>query len=37
VADELTFEARGIDDIPVAERRGSAIDLAWMWAGALFG
>jgi NCS1 family nucleobase:cation symporter-1 len=36
VADEPTFEARGIDYIPLAERRGSAIDLAWMWAGALF-
>jgi NCS1 family nucleobase:cation symporter-1 len=36
VADEPTYEARGIDYIPLAQRRGSAIDLAWMWAGALF-
>lgn len=36
VADEPTFEARGIDYIPLAERRGRPIDLAWMWGGALF-
>jgi nucleobase:cation symporter-1, NCS1 family len=36
VADEPTFEARGIDYIPVSERRGRPLDLAWMWAGALF-
>jgi nucleobase:cation symporter-1, NCS1 family len=36
VSDEPTFEARGIDYIPLAERRGRPIDLAWMWAGALF-
>ncbi len=36
VADEPTFEARGIDYIPLAERRGTPRDLAWMWAGALF-
>ena len=27
---------RGIDYIPLADRRGRPIDLAWMWAGALF-
>src|ERR1700761_8706707 len=36
VADEPTFEARGIDYIPAAERRGRPVDLLWMWAGALF-
>ena len=36
VEDEPTFEARGIDYIPAAERRGRPIDLLWMWAGALF-
>ena len=36
VADEPAFEARGIDYIPLAERRGGPVDLAWMWAGALF-
>ncbi len=35
VADEPTFEARGIDYVPLAERRGKPLDLAWMWAGAL--
>ena len=36
VADEPTFEVRGIDYIPLSERRGGPLDLAWMWAGALF-
>jgi NCS1 family nucleobase:cation symporter-1 len=36
VTDEPAFEQRGIDYIPVAERRGSPVDLFWMWAGALF-
>jgi NCS1 family nucleobase:cation symporter-1 len=36
ISDEPVFEARGIDYIPHAERRGKPIDLAWMWAGALF-
>ena len=36
VADEPAFEARGIDYIPLSERRGRPIDLVWMWAGALF-
>ena len=36
VADEPAFESRGIDYIPLAERRGKPTDLAWMWAGALF-
>jgi purine-cytosine permease-like protein len=36
IADEPTFEQRGIDYVPLAERRGKPIDLAWMWAGALF-
>jgi NCS1 family nucleobase:cation symporter-1 len=36
VDDEPAFEARGIDYIPLAERRGKPTDLAWMWAGALF-
>ena len=35
VGDEPAFEARGIDYIPAAERRGRPIDLMWMWAGAL--
>ena len=30
------FEERGIDYIPLSERRGKPSDLAWMWAGALF-
>ncbi|MFZ0043402.1 MAG: cytosine permease [Solirubrobacteraceae bacterium] len=36
VADEPAFETRGIDYIPIDERRGRPIDLFWMWAGALF-
>jgi NCS1 family nucleobase:cation symporter-1 len=36
VTDEPVFEARGIDYIPLSERRGRPVDLAWMWAGALF-
>jgi NCS1 family nucleobase:cation symporter-1 len=36
VADEPAFEQRGIDYIPVSERRGTPMDLFWMWAGALF-
>lgn len=36
ITDEPVFETRGIDYIPRAERRGRPIDLAWMWAGALF-
>jgi purine-cytosine permease-like protein len=36
VADEPAFEQRGIDYIPISERRGKPIDLFWMWAGALF-
>jgi purine-cytosine permease-like protein len=36
VQDEPGFEQRGIDYIPVAERRGRPRDLFWMWAGALF-
>jgi NCS1 family nucleobase:cation symporter-1 len=36
VPDEPVFESRGIDYIPLAERRGNPVDLAWMWAGALF-
>ncbi|HZE04491.1 MAG TPA: cytosine permease [Solirubrobacteraceae bacterium] len=36
VSDEPAFEARGIDYIPLAERRGRPSDLGWMWAGALF-
>ena len=36
VDDEPAFESRGIDYIPYAERRGKPIDLAFMWAGALF-
>jgi purine-cytosine permease-like protein len=36
VDEEPAFEARGIEYIPVAERRGRPRDLMWMWAGALF-
>jgi NCS1 family nucleobase:cation symporter-1 len=36
VSTEPTFESRGIDYIPLSERRGKPLDLAWMWAGALF-
>ncbi|WP_249011393.1 cytosine permease [Conexibacter sp. DBS9H8] len=36
IGEEPTFESRGIDYIPAADRRGRPIDLAWMWAGALF-
>ena len=36
VSDEPLFESKGIDYIPIAERRGKPLDLAWMWAGALF-
>ena len=36
VSDEPAFEQRGIDYIPLSERRGAPIDLFWMWAGALF-
>jgi nucleobase:cation symporter-1, NCS1 family len=36
VSDEPAFEARGIEYIPVTERRGGPLDLMWMWAGALF-
>ncbi len=36
IAQEPAFESRGIDYIPLAERRGKPTDLAWMWAGALF-
>jgi NCS1 family nucleobase:cation symporter-1 len=36
VTGEPAFEQRGIDYIPVSERRGSPVDLFWMWAGALF-
>lgn len=36
VADEPAFESRGIEYIPLTERRGRPIDLGWMWAGALF-
>ena len=36
VTDEPLFETKGIDYIPIAERRGTPVDLAWMWAGALF-
>jgi len=36
VDDEPTFETRGIEYIPLSERRGGPIDLFWMWAGALF-
>jgi nucleobase:cation symporter-1, NCS1 family len=36
ITDEPAFEQRGIDYIPLSERRGTPIDLFWMWAGALF-
>ena len=36
VGEEPAFEARGIEYIPLAERRGRPRDLMWMWAGALF-
>ncbi len=36
VSDEPAFESRGIDYIPLTERRGRPADLMWMWAGALF-
>jgi nucleobase:cation symporter-1, NCS1 family len=36
VDEEPAFEARGIEYIPRAERRGRPVDLLWMWAGALF-
>ncbi|MGZ4178789.1 MAG: purine-cytosine permease family protein, partial [Solirubrobacteraceae bacterium] len=36
VDEEPAFETRGIEYIPLAERRGRPIDLMWMWAGALF-
>src|ERR1700744_2670455 len=36
IDDEPAFESRGIDYIPYAERRGRPLDLALMWAGALF-
>jgi nucleobase:cation symporter-1, NCS1 family len=36
IVDEPVFEQRGIDYIPLSERRGTPIDLFWMWAGALF-
>jgi purine-cytosine permease-like protein len=36
ISEEPVFERRGIDYIPLAERRGKPSDLAWMWAGALF-
>jgi nucleobase:cation symporter-1, NCS1 family len=36
ISDEPAFEQRGIGYIPVSERRGTPIDLFWMWAGALF-
>jgi NCS1 family nucleobase:cation symporter-1 len=36
IDDEPAFESRGIDYIPLAERRGKPSDLAWMWSGALF-
>jgi purine-cytosine permease-like protein len=36
VDEEPAFEARGIEYIPVTERRGRPRDLMWMWAGALF-
>ena len=36
VTDEPVFETRGIEYIPLAERRGGPMDLLWMWAGALF-
>ena len=36
VTDEPLFESKGIDYVRIDERRGSPVDLAWMWAGALF-
>lgn len=36
VDDEPAFESRGIEYIPVSERRGGPMDLFWMWAGGLF-
>jgi purine-cytosine permease-like protein len=36
IDEEPAFEARGIEYIPVTERRGRPRDLMWMWAGALF-
>src|SRR6202044_3999729 len=36
IEDEPTFETRGIDYIPVSERRGGPVALFWLWAGALF-
>jgi NCS1 family nucleobase:cation symporter-1 len=36
VSEEPLFEQRGIDYIPISERRGRPSDLFWMWAGALF-
>ena len=36
VDEEPIFETRGIDYIPLSERRGGPLDLMWMWAGALF-
>src|ERR1700742_3124550 len=36
VGTEPTFGGRGIDYIPPEDRRGGPLDLAWMWAGALF-
>jgi nucleobase:cation symporter-1, NCS1 family len=36
VATEPKFEVHGNDYIPPQERRGRPLDLAWMWAGALF-
>ena len=35
ITDEPVFEARGIDYIPHSERKGTPMDLALMWAGAL--
>lgn len=36
ISDEPVFESRGIDYIPLSDRRGKPLDLAWMWAGGLF-
>lgn len=36
ITDEPLFESKGIDYVRIAERRGKPLDLAWMWAGALF-
>src|ERR1700753_3944486 len=36
VATEPKFEVRGKHYIPLQERRGRPLDVAWMWAGALF-